>query len=924
MADCGAIETNKLDRSLVSAFNAWKSESFFNAWKVGCWTAILFVILSLNEFQMAWRNVRNKLEAFPEMIRPYFSRFIYAELSAQTASEMASVVAVFVFMRAWKEQLCTVEQDNFERSSDLTRLGWFLNAMGPFLPFLVVPLSFFFRTDYFQRDVCASVIGLLMHDPLSSIVFAQAASQCSESELAAALSNPLQKPPRFGEPGFDESAAAEWCWRFYSEPDWQPRLFSEEWMGSSLNDVGDGHSIEIPSVHGGVYPGVIPKALEMMAALFGKGYMLKKGFCDNEQDTALSKDNLATVGDSNPDPVGPSGKAASLSERSSGWLNDWGAAFIFREEDEPEIASLRRKLIQAYSNITQQERRAAKASAHSRKTAKQGFSLAESEEFVWPMPGKQSSQLLRSETPRAKQRRRKAALAVASDGEFLGLPPQAEELLELGMPDLGSVAGGLGRQAICTFKSLMIAAMKMCAFCYILVTTAVSMYCVLQHEVQTEVLQEVRGLIIGVVDGLAAGVANVKAVLNRSCLPGYLQSITVFVTLPGILFVLVFFSQVGGSPLLSGAMCCLAVWRALDFKAGEVAIDIKSRKKLAKAIERIRTQKKICLAGALGFFIAHTLWMMYATRMAVKVDTSGAKDAIAICKLVYVRVFTKVVTTNWILEAVFDAADDHLKVKILAARSLAKEQGSAVEESWAKLTQNKRKKKKKKKKDEFTTDEEGGYYDSEGWYYPPPGEEGLGEVPDMPPAVEVGSGLLEPKRACRVARKVHPRPILEPHLPQQLSLPRRRTPHRPRHRRAKTTATEDHDHIKWKEDQRLRCADQKRVNGFQGGMQGLGSDRSKMGQMQLQRFTGFPVVQASHDVEGEVTVEGGSSQVAAASGEEGEVSVEGGRPPAARPDDGEVHVEQASRPGTETHAWAAGRAAQAKPKSSLQILSPTS
>jgi len=187
-------------------------------------------------------------------------------------------------------------------------------------------------------------------------------------------------------------------------------------------------------------------------------------------------------------------------------------------------------------------------------------------------------------------------------------------------------------------------------------------------------------------------------------------------------------------------MCCLAVWRALDFKAGEVAIDIKSRKKLAKAIERIRTQKKICLAGALGFFIAHTLWMMYATRMAVKVDTSGAKDAIvqklqnplamtrAICKLVYVRVFTKVVTTNWILEAVFDAADDHLKVK--------KEQGSAVEESWAKLTQNKRKKKKKKKKDEFTTDEEGGYYDSEGWYYPPPGEEGLGEVPDMPPAVE--------------------------------------------------------------------------------------------------------------------------------------------------------------------------------------------
>ena len=60
----------------------------------------------------------------------------------------AEVVAVFVFMRAWKEQ------DNFERSSDLTRLGWFFNTMGPFMPYLLVPLAFFFRVDYFQRDVC--------------------------------------------------------------------------------------------------------------------------------------------------------------------------------------------------------------------------------------------------------------------------------------------------------------------------------------------------------------------------------------------------------------------------------------------------------------------------------------------------------------------------------------------------------------------------------------------------------------------------------------------------------------------------------------------------------------------------------------------------------------------------------------------------
>ena len=91
----------------------------------------------------------------------------------------------------------------------------FFNTMGPFLPYLLVPLSFFFRVDYFQRDVCASVIGMMAHDPISGMVFAEAAGQASEPELSAALSNPLQKPPRFGEPGFDESPASAWCWRYY-------------------------------------------------------------------------------------------------------------------------------------------------------------------------------------------------------------------------------------------------------------------------------------------------------------------------------------------------------------------------------------------------------------------------------------------------------------------------------------------------------------------------------------------------------------------------------------------------------------------------------------------------------------------------------------------------------------------------------------
>ena len=46
-----------------------------------------------------------------------------------------------------------------------------------------------------------------------------------------------------------------------------------------------------------------------------------------------------------------------------------------------------------------------------------------------------------------------------------------------------------------------------------------------------------------------------------------------------------------------------------------------------------------------------------------------------------------------------------------------------------------------------------GYYDEEGWYYPPPGEEGLGEVPDMPPAVGEGALLWEGRTGCVCNRR---------------------------------------------------------------------------------------------------------------------------------------------------------------------------
>ena len=63
----------------------------------------------------------------------------YGFWSVERSENVVQVIAVFIFMRAWKEH------ENFERSSDLTRLGWFFNTMG--------------SLDH-QRKVC--VIGFFM------------------------------------------------------------------------------------------------------------------------------------------------------------------------------------------------------------------------------------------------------------------------------------------------------------------------------------------------------------------------------------------------------------------------------------------------------------------------------------------------------------------------------------------------------------------------------------------------------------------------------------------------------------------------------------------------------------------------------------------------------------------------------------------
>jgi hypothetical protein len=180
-------------------------------------------------------------------------------------------------------------------------------------------------------------------------------------------------------------------------------------------------------------------------------------------------------------------------------------------------------------------------------------------------------------------------------------------------------------------------------------------------------------LVVGVIDGVGAGTTNVKMVLKESSLPGYLMMLTIIVTLPAFLFILVFLSQLGGHPLFSGAMFCLAVWRVMDLYFAKAQIEQKSSKKLRKtqaSVNRLKTTSQV-FAGL--FLVAFVAWKMYQTKMSASLDTSAIQEAfinqmkqvgavgIMLTKFVFTRVSTKLITTNYVLECIFDSADDSLK-----------------------------------------------------------------------------------------------------------------------------------------------------------------------------------------------------------------------------------------------------------------------
>jgi len=183
--------------------------------------------------------------------------------------------------------------------------------------------------------------------------------------------------------------------------------------------------------------------------------------------------------------------------------------------------------------------------------------------------------------------------------------------------------------------------------------------------------------IFSVVDGLVAGVVNAKLVVPSASLPGHILHVAVVTSLPPIFLVLAILSQVTAHILFSIGVSCLALWRGLDLKRAYTMTDTAHPKAAMERFEKLTAwQGYTALLGM--FFIllyfAHMFWVwrdgnihmgVGLPSMLQNVKLSNLLDPAAnvamLSKMLLVRVMTNLVTTDLVLEAMFDSADDELK-----------------------------------------------------------------------------------------------------------------------------------------------------------------------------------------------------------------------------------------------------------------------
>lgn len=593
---------------------------------VSSFLGLLYVILSIVNLSLTGSRIKDTLNLFPRQIRPHFTWFVWAEFTGSVISELAGFLAVAYVIIAF------LNRAHFKESSSRARRGWFLFVIGPAVPFLIVPFGATFRSDLAQRDTCACVLSVMLRDPFVKTIFAQAANNAGVPALAM-VAMQVQTPLMPGDPGYESTPIPGWCES--RKKDWAQVIFGESWVRSESSIGVSSMRLSIPTSLTS-YPGVVPQLLSAM--------MLAVGIPPDPGFTFCDKQDLLTTGDLS--------KIASAPQRS-----------------------------------LLEERSALQLHVAANKTMK--VSNAHATEFLISSTGgiaKSANVESHHEGPGLRVKAHLATALYPAQTAFL----QLDEATQMENP-LGPAATAMGKSAICSVRLGVIALLKVATLSGVLMQQVLGALCAAKCVAALFVTA------ICIVDGLIKGAKNVKTVLRRSSLPGYLLTMAVFATLPPLLLVLCTIGQALASPMASIGVTALAVYRILDLWTAEIMVNVSKRKKLEEQMNKIAWFQRFAKLVTGLAFLAYGIYMFVTMRINTqinidllwrKLESALAQPMFLVATLLkgtVVQVITFMVTSEFLIQAILDAADDDLKVK--------GEDEDEIVESWQNFTGTKKRKK---------------------------------------------------------------------------------------------------------------------------------------------------------------------------------------------------------------------------------------
>eukprot|EP00931_Biecheleriopsis_adriatica_P008481 TRINITY_DN109664_c0_g1_i1.p1 TRINITY_DN109664_c0_g1~~TRINITY_DN109664_c0_g1_i1.p1 ORF type:complete len:621 (+),score=90.79 TRINITY_DN109664_c0_g1_i1:119-1981(+) len=289
---------------------------------------------------------------------------------------------------------------------------------------------------------------------------------------------------------------------------------------------------------------------------------------------------------------------------------------------------------------------------------------------------------------RRESRPKKRHVSVSLEMDYLGSANhvQNKSPVEGKVSNKLPVAENVALNSLCATKHLAVSMAKATTYSHIFAKLALSTYAAVSQAPMIT-------LALGAVDGVATGVKNVKMVLKSSSLPGYLLLLVTMGALPATCYCLMFLSQLGGNPAWSLAIVCFTFSRVLDLYTAEALIKERKKKKIEKTQKAIATAALVAKVAAAVCFIGYLVWQIYGAGLDAAVGLAGIQEFVAeffgdvaglvklVSRTLYSQLVTKLVTSNLVIEAIFDSADDDLKSK--------GEDMEHIMESWEKLKSSK-------------------------------------------------------------------------------------------------------------------------------------------------------------------------------------------------------------------------------------------